>query len=177
MSAAGIARQLGATRQAHNWRAPCPCGCGYGLSFCDGADGRLLVHCFGGCNSDQIMPALVEYGLLDDDDGDDLHVSRRVIVCQRDDAERIAHARQIYDSGAWDERIAVYLHSRGIGLTSPILKFQEQAPHRLGVRLPAMLAPVVDIDGEQIGAHMTYLRRDGAGKADLPKEYQRESRA
>jgi putative DNA primase/helicase len=56
------------------------------------------------------------------------------------------------------------------------LKFQEQAPHRLGTRLPAMLAPVVDIDGEQIGAHMTYLRRDGAGKADLPKEYQRESR-
>jgi hypothetical protein len=177
MSAAGIARQLGATRQAHNWRAPCPCGCGYGLSFCDGADGRLLVHCFGGCNFHQIMPALVEYGLLDDDDGDDLHVSRRVIVCQRDDAERIAHARQIYDSGAWDERIAVYLHSRGIGLTSPILKFQEQAPHRLGARLPAMLAPIVDIDGEQIGAHMTYLRRDGAGKADLPKEYQRESRA
>jgi hypothetical protein len=56
------------------------------------------------------------------------------------------------------------------------LKFQEQAPHRLGTRLPAMLAPVVDIYGEQIGAHMTYLRRDGAGKADLPKEYQRECR-
>jgi putative DNA primase/helicase len=177
MSAAGIARQLGATRQAHNWRAPCPCGCGYGLSFCDGANGRLLVHCFGGCNFDQIMPALVAHGLLDDDDdaGDDPHVSRRVTVCQPD-PKRIAHARQIYDSGVQDARIQTYLRSRGIGLTSPILKFQEQAPHRLGTRLPAMLAPVVDIDGEQIGAHMTYLRRDGAGKADLPKEYQRESR-
>ena len=175
MSAAGIARQLGARRQAHNWRAPCPCGCGYGLSFCDGADGRLLVHCFGGCSSDQIMPALVEYGLLDDD-GDDLHVSRRVTVCQRDDAERIAHARQIYDSGVWDERIAVYLHSREIGLTSPVLRFQEQAPHRLGARLPAMLAPVVNVTGEQIGVHLTYLRRDGGGKATLPKEHQRECR-
>ena len=105
-----------------------------------------------------------------------LHVSRRVTVCQRDGAERIAHARQIYDSGVWDERIAVYLRSRGIGLTSPVLRFQEQAPHRLGARLPAMLAPVVNVTGEQIGVHMTYLRRDGGGKADLPKEYQRECR-
>ena len=56
------------------------------------------------------------------------------------------------------------------------MKFQEQAPHRLGVRLPAILAPVVDIDGEQIGTHLTYLRRDGAGKAALPKQYHREIR-
>ena len=39
-----------------------------------------------------------------------------------------------------------------------------------------MLAPVVDVDGEQTGTHMTYLRRDGGGKADLPKEFQRECR-
>ena len=88
----------------------------------------------------------------------------------------IAHAREIYDSGVWDERIAVYLRARGIGLTSPVLRFHEQAPHRLGIRLPAMLAPVVDIDGEQIGVHMTYLHRDGGGKANLPKEFQRECR-
>ena len=176
MSAAGIARQLGATRQGNNWRCACPRGCGYGLSFCDGADGRLLAFCFGGCAFDEIMSALVEYGLLDDDDDDDLHVSRGVTVCQRDNTERIAHARQIYDSGGWDERIAVYLCSRGIHLTSPVLRFSEQTPHRLGARLPAMLAPIVNVDGEQIGVHLTYLRRDGSGKADLPKEYQRECR-
>ena len=175
MRTAGIARQLGATRQGNNWRCACPRGCGYGLSFCDGADGRLLAFCFGGCAFDEIMSALVEYGLLDDDD-DDSHVSRRVIVCPRDGAERIAHARQIYDSGVWDERIAVYLHSREIGLTSPVLRFQEQAPHRLGARLPAMLAPVVNVTGEQTGLHMTFLRPDGTGKAKLPKEYQRECR-
>ena len=176
MSAAGIARQLGATRQGNNWRCACPRGCGYGLSFCDGADGRLLAFCFGGCAFDEIMSALVEYGLLDDDDDDDLHVSRGVTVCQRDNTERIAHARQIYNSGGWDERIAVYLRSRGIRLISPVLRFAEQAPHRLGARLPAMLAPIVDVDGEQIGVHLTYLRRDGSGKAELTKEYQRECR-
>jgi phage/plasmid primase-like uncharacterized protein len=134
-----------------------------------------LAFCFGGCEFDAIISALVKYGLLDDGDSD-LHVSRSVTVCQRDDAERIALARQIYSSGIQDERIGVYLRSRGIHLISPVLRFTEQAPHRLSARLPAMLAPVVDIDGEQIGAHMTYLRRDGAGKADLPKEYQRETR-
>ena len=172
-----IARRLGGQRQGNNWRCACPRDCGYSLSLSDGEDGRLLAFCFGGCEFNEIMPALVEYGLLDDDDGDDFHVSRRVIVCPRDGAERIAHARQIYDSGVWDERIAVYLHSREIGLTSPVLRFQRSRRRTgLGARLPAMLAPVVDIDGEQIGAHMTYLRRDGAGKAELPKEYQRESR-
>jgi Toprim domain len=176
MSAAGIARQLGATRQGNNWRCACPLGCGYGLSFCDGADGTLLAFCFGGCAFYEIISALVEYGLLDDDDDDDLRVSRAVTVWQRDDNERIAHARQIYDSGGWDERIAVYLQSREIGLTSPVLRFQEQAPHRLGARLPAMLAPVVNVTGEQIGVHLTYLRCGGAGKATLPKEYQRECR-
>jgi Toprim domain len=176
MRAAGIARQLGAMRQGNNWRCACPRGCGYGLSLCDGADGRLLAFCFGGCAFDEIMPALVEYGLLDDDDDDDLHVSRGVTVCQRDNTERIAHARQIYNSGGLDDRIAVYLQSREIGLTSPVLRFQEQAPHRLGARLPAMLAPIVNVDGEQIGVHLTYLRHDGGGKADLPKQYQRECR-
>jgi phage/plasmid primase-like uncharacterized protein len=179
MSAESIARRLGGQRQGSNWRCACPLDCGYSLSLADGEDGRLLAFCFGGCEFGQILLALVEYGLLDDNDGDDLHVSRRVAVSQRDDDQRrnkIEQARAIYNTGVWDERIQIYLRSREIGLTPSILKFQEQAPHRLGARLPAMLAPVVDIDGEQIGVHLTYLRRDGAGKADLPKEFQRECR-
>jgi phage/plasmid primase-like uncharacterized protein len=175
MRAASIARQLGGQRQGDNWRAACPCECGYSLSLADGEDGRLLAFCFGGCPFDRIIAALVEYGLLDDD-GDESQVSRSVTVCQRDGTQRIALARQIYSSGIQDERIAVYLRSREIGLTSPVLRFQEQAPHRLGARLPAMLAPVVNVTGEQIGVHLTYLRRDGRGKAALTKEYQRECR-
>ena len=103
MSAAGIARQLGATRQGNNWRCACPRGCGYGLSFRDGAGGRLLAFCFGGCAFDDIMSALVEYGLLDDNDDDDLHVSRGVTVCRRGNTERIAHAwiEEVPDAGHW----------------------------------------------------------------------------
>ena len=67
MDAAGIARRLGATHQGHNWRCACPRDCGYALSLADGEGGQLLLHCFGGCEFDEIMPALVEYGLLDGD--------------------------------------------------------------------------------------------------------------
>ena len=181
MAAAGIARQLGATLQGRNWRCPCPRDCGYDLSLSDGEDGRLLAFCFGGCAFDEIMLALVEYGLLD---GEEVGILARCWATGssafRNDADqrrrKIQQAREIYANSAWGDRIAVYLRARAIRRTSPVLRFQEQAPHRLGARLPAMIAPIVDIDGELTGVHMTYLRRDGAGKADLPKEYQRECR-
>jgi putative DNA primase/helicase len=186
MNAEYIAHLLGATRQGHNWRAPCPCGCGYGLSLADGEDGRVLAYCFGGCPFDQVMATLVGYGLLDDTSpSDDVYRPDSWLEQFRElrskegsaaAAQRIERARAIYASGVEDERIGVYLRSRGIHLTSPVLRFGEQAPHRLGARLPAMLAPVVDAAGEQIGVHITYLRPDGAGKANLPKEHQRESR-
>jgi hypothetical protein len=180
MGAAGIARQLGATRQGKDWRVACPCECGYALSFRDGEDGRLVVHCFGGCQFNDIELALVQYGLLDDDDST-LNAPRlngRAIPDRDDGARRhkIELAREIYANGVEDGRIGVYLCSRGIHVGSEVLRFAEAAPHRLGARLPAMLAPVVDVDGEQIGTHLTYLRRDGAGKADLPRNFQRETR-
>jgi putative DNA primase/helicase len=177
MGAAVIARQLGATRQGNNWRCACPLDCGYALSLSDGEDGRLLAFCFGGCEFDHVMLALVEFGLLDGDDSDSLHEPREAAAhTQRNAAERISNAQEIYDSGAYDERINIYLRSRAIDLTSPILRFAEEAPHRLGARLPAILAPIVNAVGELTGVHLTYLRQDGGGKADLPKEFQRECR-
>jgi hypothetical protein len=179
MNAAGIAHQLGATRQGDNWRAPCPLGCGYTLSLSNGENGRLLAHCFGGCEFDQVMAALVQYGLLDDDDGD-LHVSRSVAVCQRDRSKQILEARAIYSDGIRDrrrsERIGAYFASREISLNPPILRINDYAPHRLGARLLAMVAPITNVDGEQTGVHLTYLSRENDGKADLPKQFQRETR-
>jgi hypothetical protein len=176
MSTAGIARQLGATRQGHNWRIPlCLRGCGYPLFLADGEDGKLLTHCLGGCSHNAIMAALVPYGLLNGDDGG-LEASPPAPVRPGPDPAKIARARELYESASEDERVAVYLRSRGISLTSPVLRFLEQAPHRLGIRLPAMLAPIVNVAGEQTGVHLTFLTRDGLSKADLPKEFQRETR-
>src|SRR5262249_55984138 len=57
-----------------------------------------------------------------------------------------------------------------------VLRFSEHAPHRLGASLPAMIAPITDVNGRFTGTHATYLRADGSNKADLPKQYQRETR-
>ena len=180
MGAAGIAHQLGGYRQGNNWHCACPRHCGYALSLRDRQNGGLLAHCFGGCSFDEIMLALVEYGLFDGDEGASFDSPLVDRIARDRDAEqhrrKIQQAREIYGIGIGDERLAAYLHSRDINLIPPVLRFSEQAPHRLGTRFPAMLAPVVDVGGEQIGVHMTYLRRDGSGKAKLIKEHQRECR-
>ena len=147
MGAAAIARQLGGTRQGHNWRCLCPLDCGYALSLSDGEDGRLLGLLFwrlrirsSSCRRSSSTDCSTS------DDGDiSCTLSPRLSRPSAHDAERIAHAREIYASGVQDERIQIYLRSRGIKLTSPVLRFSEHAPHRLGARLPAMLAPVVNV--------------------------------
>jgi hypothetical protein len=39
--------------------------------------------------------------------------------------------------------------------------------HPLGIRLPAILARIDSADCELIGVHLTFLRPDGSGKADV----------
>ena len=182
MSAAGIASRLGGQRQGHNWRVPsCPRGCGYSLSLSDGEDGRLLAFCFGGCTFDEIMLALVEYGLLDGDDADLSAPQGDRFVPFRNDADqrrrKIQQAREFYAEqrlGRADQNLSGQpldqAHFAGIEISANTRRTG------LGPACRAMLAPVVDVDGEQTGVHMTYLRRDGGGKADLPKEFQRECR-
>src|SRR5262249_7089961 len=123
----------------------------------------------GGCEFHEIETGLVDYGLLDDDD---YEVSRPVAVRHSDprsDELKIDHARRLYEA-AWrdDPIITAYLRSRAISVSSSVLRFQPQASHRIGVRLPAMLAPVTNIVGEITGTHLTYLKPDGSGLA-FPK--------
>jgi hypothetical protein len=166
-----IARNLGGQRGGANWRCPCPLGCGYVVSLAEGKDGRLLAHCFGGCDYREIETALVEYGLLDDDDLIEVSRSVRSVVKRQrlcdstDKARRIDYAQQLYESATFDPQIDVYLRSRGIAIRSSVLRFTPRYRHRLGINLPAMLAPVVNIDDEQIGVHATFFKSDGSGQA------------
>jgi putative DNA primase/helicase len=179
-TAASLACRLDGQRQGHNWRLPCPLGCGYTLALADAEDGRLLAHCFGGCDYANILSALVEHGLFDDDDplchGASLSVGRSA----DDDFARSRAARWIYDqlASAVGTAAEVYLRHRYISIAMPpVLRFGN-CPHRLGGAYPTtMVAPVTDIDGTQIGIHATYLRRDGTGKADFGhRDLQRETR-
>jgi hypothetical protein len=181
--AASIARNLGGWRQGENWRCPCPLDCGYTLSLRDGDDGRLLAYCFGGCEFHRVLTVLIEYGLLDDgevDDGSGAVSYSPLSFTYRGVNEPLREnaARWIYDhlAPAAGTIVETYLRSRRIDRVPSILRFG-QCPHRLGGSYPAMVAPVVNINGELTGIHATFLNPNGRGKADFGHpEFQRECR-
>jgi putative DNA primase/helicase len=174
--AATIGRSLGAVRQGHNWRVPCILGCNYSLSLADGDDGRLLVHCFGGCKYADILLALIAYGLGAEDSVEPCEASARRRSVE-DEKRLIDSARWLYQQAVEAPEIGVYTRSRGIAISSPVLRFCHNTPHRLGGRFPAMLAPIVNVEGEQTGAHATFLQPGGIGKAKFPsRDHQRECR-
>jgi putative DNA primase/helicase len=65
--------------------------------------------------------------------------------------------------------VACYLAGRSITIPEPpSLSWAPRCWHReTGRCLPAVVAAIVDVAGELIGAHRTYLRPDGRGKADV----------
>ena len=188
MTAREIARQLGhPVRVGHDWRCDCPVHAGHSLTIADGRDGKLLVKCFGGCEWRDIFSELRSRGLLG---GGPVEISpeREDEFRRRRDAEakreierlrrRIAAARDLYrhSKEATGTPVEAWLRTRRI--TSPIppvLRWLQHCPHRNGSYHSAMIAPVVNITGEQIAIHKTFLRPDGRSKADLPKEEQRET--
>lgn len=59
-----------------------------------------------------------------------------------------------------------YLRGRGIGIIPPVLRFAPKLRHAPSkASFPAMLAPVVDVAGELVGFHRTFLAADGSTKA------------
>src|SRR5215472_6388575 len=145
-SAAKLAAALDGHRQGQNWRCSCPLNCGYTLSLCDGDDGRLLAYCFGGCEFSDIAAALVQYGLLDD--GDYVVDTPQLVEPENATAEelarRIERARQIYQQAmpAAGTPVEAYWRSRNIALPVPgVIRFHPRCPHRLGICLPAKIAP------------------------------------
>jgi putative DNA primase/helicase len=172
MSAAErIAARLGyACREGRGWRCTCPVHGGHSLVVADGREGRLLLKCWGGnCSVKEIFGALRRLRLIGH--GEAALGSQ---VCPSDcdcDSRRIAAARRLWSAArdACRSPVVRYFASRGITILPPAcLRWLPACPHPTGViQLPAMLAAIVNVDGELIGVHRTYLRSDGAGKADI----------
>jgi putative DNA primase/helicase len=177
----------GGRREGRNWRVPCPIHGGRFLALADGRNGALLIYCFGGCDSRDIWAYLRDRGLIA---GSSYRRSPEQIeeLRRRDEAavkaavekisHRISRARALYASAlpAAGTPVEAYLRSRGITIpVPPVLRWLRYCPHRNGNYYPAMVAPIVNLNGEQIGLHKTFLRADGSGKADLPKAEQRET--
>ncbi len=187
MNAAAIARALGgAHREGSDWRATCPVHGGKTLIITDGRNGQLVVKCFGGCDWRDVFDELRARGLIAGKPGtpnpEREEERRKQEAAAKAEIERIrrriCQARDVYLRAQEAARTPVetYLRSRGITLPIPqVLCWLRLCPHRSGKFLPAMVAAIVDRNGDQIAVHKTFLRPDGANKAALPKEQQRET--
>ena len=185
-----IAAELDGIREGREWRCLCPSHSGHSLFLRDGKGGKLLAKCFGGCSWTEILDGLREQGLVDQRKDDTNRAAElRRIEEERIKAEterlhrRIARSRDLYRKGEPASGMPVenFLRTRGIvGRPPSALRFLPLCPRRADPRYdkayyPAMLAPIVNLRGKQIGCHKTFLKPDGSGKADLPKELQRET--
>jgi putative DNA primase/helicase len=171
MSAATIARALGAAQRCGQWwRCICPVhgsrsGHSASLALRDGGGG-LVVYCHAGCALADILAELGRRGLLGA--GAVRPGAPPPAADPRERGRRIALARRIWSMGreARGTPVARYLAGRGLDIEPPpSLRWAPRCWHREArAELPAMLARVDGPDGELIGVHRTYLRRDGSGQ-------------
>jgi hypothetical protein len=167
MTAAKIAAALGnARREGRDWRCLCPVHGGRSLALADGRE-RLLVRCWAGCPTADVLAELRRRGLIGCS-----NVPRLAPVALRtedraDNARRTELRRRIWDA-AVDARgspVARYLAGRGI--TTPLppsLRWVPLLRRPDGTYAPAMVARVDGLDGELVGLHRTWLARDDRGQ-------------
>jgi putative DNA primase/helicase len=178
MSAAEIARVLGDARpEGRSWRSRCPLHGGRSLVIRDGANGCVLVTCWGGCDRLDVLAELRRRGLL----GDRAHYAPQIISPPRrdDDARRTSRALNIWrntEHGA-GSMAGRYLASRRIlpDQWPPSLRFHPRCPRprddagNILPPLPAMVGLVEHVERGPVAVHCTYLQPDGSGKADIEK--------
>ncbi len=155
---------------------------GYGMALCpahenirtpalsvkDGDDGKLLVHCFAGCNGTDVLAALRARGLLagrSDWKPDPRETERRKADDEAERRRKIDQARRCWSeaapiAGTLAER---YLRARSITCDlPPTLRFHPTCWHRdTAKKMPAMVA-AVSIGRKVVGVHRTYLAEPGA---------------
>lgn len=173
MDAEAIAMALGGRRVGRNWMACCPVhhDSTPSLSIRDGGNGRVLVHCFAGCDGENVIEVLRDHGLWrgrKEQGPVSLYDGQRV----RDDGERTQAAMAVGKEciPATDTLAERSLRSRGIHLSPlrPSLRDLTKVRHAAGIFLPAMVAEVTNaLDGTSMAIHRTFLAKDGRGKADL----------
>jgi putative DNA primase/helicase len=175
--AEAIGRALGGRPSSGQWMACCVCHDDKipSLALADGEGGRLLVHCFAGCNGRDILVELKRRGLLGHDrqeqhgkagDWQDDYKQRSA---SRHDGTIVARTMNIFGKaapllGSLGER---YLRARGL---DPALLDHEAVRFIPATRsyAPAMVALISDFrDASKVlGLQYTPLELSGAGRLD-----------
>lgn len=185
MNAAAIAAALGSgRREGPAWRCRCPLHGGRSLVVRDSDNGRVLVTCWGGCDRLDVLAELRRCGLLDGGHRlcrhDDRRYDHRHHHGRADgDGQRTARALSLWREamdGA-DTVVSHYLASRGIVLDRcPVsLRFHARCRRpkdedgKFLAPLPAMLALVEHVERGPVAVHATYLKSNGASKAEIEK--------
>jgi hypothetical protein len=191
MTAADIAKALGGAHRGAggNWSCRCPShkDLAPSLSVRDAEGGRLLVHCFAGCDWREVLAELCRRGLIEKRERRDNAAGMRADATgSNGDIGADAHARsQLAKARAmWRHRqpIAGSLAERYLSQARCI--HLVRWPATLGFlpayrpdRHPALIAAfglareiepgVLAIAADAVmGVHLTLLRRDGTDKAD-----------
>jgi hypothetical protein len=141
----------------------------------------IVVKCFAGCGSTEVLAELRQLGLLVDEP--DRRVDHR---CDRPPCRRIYRASTACaDSSSTIDRVLsrcrpiqgtpaeAYLASRGLELpvSGDALRYLPPSPEYVW---PTLVSIITDFTSSQtINLQFTYLALDGSGKAPLPKNEQR----
>ena len=153
--------------------APCPC-CQperrrdqSALSIMDGQHGKLVLHCFKTrCRYGDILDA-VGIGRSEYRPPDPAEMARRAAERQAETDKRSRQARAVWEDAQPIAGTVAETYLRGRGITCalpPTLVFAPSCWHASAKRFPALVALVEG--GEGFALHRTYLRPDGAGKAE-----------
>ena len=182
-----IAKALGgAKKTGKGWLARCCCheDSDPSLSLADGDDGTLLVHCFVGCASVDVLRELRRRGLLDGDDRRKQHQHRaggtlhhnpsRQPTAEPTPADKLKFARTIWREAqsARGTLADIYCTSRDLELSpggdlNDWLRFHPRLRHPTGIWLPGIVCLVRDpLTNAGLGIHRTFLTDQG-GKTSL----------
>ena len=186
-----LARLEGVKRVGRGWVARCPAhpDRNPSLSVGVGADGRVLLKCFAGCDLHAILDAIgLEVRDLFPGEPDRWRWSRapKLPVPRREPLPKPDEELRRKLEGLWSKGIPLdrpgakvgrrYLQTRGIKLGAlpawPLLRVHPALPYRNGGQalgtFPALLARVEHPRFGLVALHRTYIASDGGGKAPVP---------
>lgn len=163
-------------RAGNEWKACCPFHADRSPSFTI-FDGGQRFHCFGcGAGGDVLDYLQLAHSVDLREAAAMLEAGSVPVVVQRSlppepERDTIGEARAIWRSAfpAAGTPAGTYLRARGIHTAIPeSIRFADLPYGRGGKPLPCLVAVIAGPDNKIAGIQRTYLRPDGAGKADVP---------